>query len=1367
MPPFQSNKNILSLTEDLLVRIYEILISESDRKSFRLACREFLRIDSLTRKHLRILRIEFLPVLLHKYPRLQSLDLSACPRIEDGVVSLLLSQVGPASNSLRFGTWTRGLKSLVLSRATGLRFSGLEMLARACPCLESVDVSYCCGFGDREAAALSFAVGLRELNMDKCLGLTDVGLAKIAVGCLKLEKLSLKWCMEITDLGVDLLCKKCVDLKYLDVSYLKVTDESLHSIASLLKLEVLGLMACPLIDDVGLQFIERGCPLLKAIDVSRCQGLSSSGLMFVVRGHGNLLELNAGYCLSELSTALLHQIKNLKHLEVIRIDGARIPESSFQVISANCKSLVEIGVSKCVGVTNMGLMRLVSGCINLRVLNLTCCHSITDAAISAIANSCRNLVCLKLESCNMITEKGLCQLGSFCLLLEEIDLTDCCGVNDKGLEYLSRCSELSCLKLGLCTNVSDKGLSYISSNCKKIHELDLYRCTGIGDDGLDALSSGCKELKKLNLSYCNEVSDRGLGYIGRLEELCDLEMRALNKITGVGLESVAAGCKRLADLDLKHCEKVDDLGFWALAYYSRNLRQINLSYCAISDMALCLVMGNLTRLQEAKLVHLCNVTVEGFELALRACCLFSYFFPLPLPLSIPPRFSTLNPFASSPSHVDFCKSVLPSNKFVTILDFGRVLVYQSLSNAHGILGSIKYFLRLHSTSYLGTTRALQDCQFLAEVNVDFLSHTLEQIKSDRLNTFLAADLHCLLSVVLTNVQTCVEGLEAIPSASSCKHGLLPSISNGTNFLRIDIFRIMSINDPEQQKRSVIITLCAIMLVSMVIVVVFSVSISRSDGSDDGNDEMKTGDKNVHTAPSMKAIRSICQLTDFKRTCVEEVKAESSNTTDVKELVQAALKATIKYLRRASRNSTTLRNLQKDLRSKRALDICKQLTRYSIYELRKSFNKINEFGSATMDKMLADLKIWLSATITNQRTCLDGFKNTTTNARQKMKKAMTISMELSRDGLAIISELADFQGGVSRRLLSNDKVTITGRRSNSDFGTALENVFSRRLLQVDKANVVVAKDGSGSFKTIKGAMSSIPHNSPKPFVIYIKEGIYRENIEFGYRMKNLVLIGDGKEKTRITGRRNNADGIPTFRTATVAVNGDKFFAKNIGFENTAGAAKLQAVALMVISDFAVFYNCSMDGYQRTLYVHSKRQFYRNCIVSGTIDFVFGDAAAVFQNCTFLVRKPLDGQKAVVTSQARSDIREPTAIVIHNSSFMAAPEMVHVRHKYPTYLGRPSGKFARTIIVESYLDDLIKPEGWTTWGGTWGINTCFYSEFNNHGPGSSTTARVQWPGIKEITTETARKFTPKAFFDGVDSWITTRGVPYTPGFLTITK
>ncbi|KAL3750077.1 hypothetical protein ACJRO7_011112 [Eucalyptus globulus] len=619
-----------SLTEDLLVRIYKGLASDGDRKSWRLVCRDFHRIDALTRSSLRVLRVEFLRSLLANYPRLDTLDLSVCPRIDDGAVAvLLMSQGSPwafpraAASSLSPPgrdplAWTRGLRKLVLSRSTGLGHHGLEQVIRACAYLESVDVSHCCGFGDREAAALSCGARLREVKMDKCLGVTDVGLAKIAVGCGRLEKVSLKWCMEIGDLGVDLLCNKCVDLKFLDLSYLKVTNDSLQSIGSLAKLEVLALVGCSLIDDTGLQFLGGGCPLLRVIDMSRCNGISSCGLVSVAKGHEGLVQLNASYSLTECSSILLRRFKDLKNLNAIKIDGARVSDSAFKALS-NCTSLVEIGLGKCIGATNLGLMRLVSGCVNLRVLDLTCCHSITDAAIFAISDSCRNLKCLKLESCNMITEKSLYYLGSFCLLLEELDLTDCGGINDTGLEYLSNCLELSCLKLALCPTISDKGLGHIASKCRKICEIDLYRCNGIGDDALAALSSGCKKLRRLNLSYCSDVTDRGMEYLGQLEELWDLEMRSLFNVTGVGLMALAAGCKRLADLDMKYCENVDDSGFWALAYYARNLRQINLSHCNISNMGLCMVMSNLTRLQEAKLVHLNKVTVEGFELALRTC----------------------------------------------------------------------------------------------------------------------------------------------------------------------------------------------------------------------------------------------------------------------------------------------------------------------------------------------------------------------------------------------------------------------------------------------------------------------------------------------------------------------------------------------------------------------------------------------------------------------------------------------------------------------------------------------------------------------------------------------------------------------------
>lgn len=368
------------------------------------------------------------------------------------------------------------------------------------------------------------------------------------------------------------------------------------------------------------KYLHKHIMSLQVLDVSRCQNVSSSGLFNVIRGCKGLWQLNAGYCFLDLSTNMLSCLKDLKNLKTIRIDGAHVSDYGFHMINVSCVFLVEVGLGKCKGVIDTGIMLLVSGCPNLKILDLTCCDALTDVAISAIADSCRNLLSLKLESCSLLTERSLKCLGSCCLLLEELDLTECCGVNDQGLKYLSQCSELLSLKLGLCTNISDKGLSYMSSTCKKIRELDLYRCTDIGDDGLAALGGGCRKLRKLNLSYCVKVTDKGMESLSHLGELFDLELRSLQNLTNAGLAALASGCKRLAALDLKHCASIGDSGFWSLAYYSRNLQQINLSYCAITDVGLCMLMGNLTCLQDVKLVNLPKVSVNGFELALRACC---------------------------------------------------------------------------------------------------------------------------------------------------------------------------------------------------------------------------------------------------------------------------------------------------------------------------------------------------------------------------------------------------------------------------------------------------------------------------------------------------------------------------------------------------------------------------------------------------------------------------------------------------------------------------------------------------------------------------------------------------------------------------
>ncbi|CBI26863.3 unnamed protein product, partial [Vitis vinifera] len=147
----------------------------------------------------------------------------------------------------------------------------------------------------------------------------------------------------------------------------------------------------------------------------------------------------------------------------------------------------------------------------------------------------------------------------------------------------------------------------------------------------------------------------------------------------------------------------------------------------------------------------------------------------------------------------------------------------------------------------------------------------------------------------------------------------------------------------------------------------------------------------------------------------------------------------------------------------------------------------------------------------------------------------------------------------------------------------------------------------------------------------------------------MIIGDGKDATIVTGNKNVQDGSTTFRSATFAVSGHGFIARDMTFENTAGPEKHQAVALRSSSDGSVFYGCSFKGYQDTLYVHTQRQFYRSCDVYGTVDFIFGDAVAVLQNCNIYVRRPMSNQANVITAQGRSDQNENTGISIHNSHY----------------------------------------------------------------------------------------------------------------------
>nr|CAD1833278.1 unnamed protein product [Ananas comosus var. bracteatus] len=261
--------------------------------------------------------------------------------------------------------------------------------------------------------------------------------------------------------------------------------------------------------------------------------------------------------------------------------------------------------------------------------------------------------------------------------------------------------------------------------------------------------------------------------------------------------------------------------------------------------------------------------------------------------------------------------------------------------------------------------------------------------------------------------------------------------------------------------------------------------------------------------------------------------------------------------------------------------------------------------------------------------------------------------------------------------------------------------------------------------------------------------------------NIMFIGDGIGKTVIKAGRNVVDGWTTFRSATVAVVGNGFIARDLTIENSAGPSKHQAVALRTGADLSVFYRCSFVGYQDTLYVHSLRQFYRECDIYGTVDFIFGDGTVVLQSCNLYARKPDPNQNNVFTAQGREDPNQNTGISIQKCKVAAAADLIPVQSNFSTYLGRPWKQYSRTVYMQSFLDSLIDPAGWLPWNGTFALDTLYYGEYMNRGPGSNTTGRVQWPGHRVInSSDEATNFTVASFIQG-DQWLGSVSIPFILG------
>ncbi|MBA0783998.1 hypothetical protein Gotri_001626 [Gossypium trilobum] len=526
---------------------------------------------------------------------------------------------------------------------------------------------------------------------------------------------------------------------------------------------------------------------------------------------------------------------------------------------------------------------------------------------------------------------------------------------------------------------------------------------------------------------------------------------------------------------------------------------------------------------------------------------------------------------------------------------------------------------------------------------------------------------------------------------------------------------------------------------------------------------KRGD-NTDLHKKINIMSNFCLYTLYQESCWQTL--NSVNSTDPKEFIAKAIlaaeEATNKFFNYSDSLSIQVEN---NSLTKMALEDCKDMMNYAIDSFKASYSNVYDSELHNINVSINDLRTWLSAGISYQQSCLDGFEHNN-NMKEIMQKGIIVASELTRNALTIVTNLQnilskfDFQLNITnaRKLLPIEKNNYPSWFSAKD-RQLLTRIDNNNL----KPNAIVAKDGNGQFNTIGAALVAAPKKSNVRHVIYIKAGIYNEYITVDKQYTNILMYGDGPRKTIVTGRKGVKDGggITTWQTATFSAIGNGFIAKSMGFQNTAGPEKHQAVALRIQSDKSAFFNCRIDAYQDTLYNQVNRQFFRNCVISGTIDFIFGDSSTVIQNSLIIVRRPMDNQFNTVTAQGKDYIDENTGIVIQNCKIVPENKLFSDRFKFATYLGRPWKKFSTTVIMESKLGDFIRPEGWISFEGPDKNNyeeTLYYAEYNNRGPGSNLNERVNWKGYHNINRTTAMKFTIQSFLSSKENWLPFADIPF---------
>ena len=293
-------------------------------------------------------------------------------------------------------------------------------------------------------------------------------------------------------------------------------------------------------------------------------------------------------------------------------------------------------------------------------------------------------------------------------------------------------------------------------------------------------------------------------------------------------------------------------------------------------------------------------------------------------------------------------------------------------------------------------------------------------------------------------------------------------------------------------------------------------------------------------------------------------------------------------------------------------------------------------------------------------------------------------------------------------------------------------------------ITVGQEAGANYKTVQAAIDAVPANNHQRIVIHISKGIYKEVINIPAGKDFITLEADNNSNTILTYDNHTGTVLPngtvadTRTSPSFFIYANDFIARNITFNNNAGFNAGQAVAVRVEADRAAFYNCKMTGFQDVLFLSGSkvRNYFKNCYIEGTTDFIFGAATAVFDSCY------IHSKKNSHVTAASTDSAVKYGFVFFNCRLTGDDTLNKVS------LGRPWRPYANVTYINCYLGKHIIPEGWSNWKNTDNDKTARYSEYHSNGPGANPTSRVAWS--KQLSDEEVKHYTLKNIFGDV-FWI----------------